>query len=370
MRPTYDIKKEYLNLTERLIEVEGESIRAIRENAYALSNLGDANLSLNKFDEGKQYFEQALTLFQKVSLQDKSVKWVLEIIYQYQRLSHIERSQKNLDSALSLMQTAIDIAETAQVDDPQNFQLLTRQANLLNDIGKILFIDKKFVEAKPFFEDSYAIISKLEEREPNDRIVKSLKLSSIYSLLDIALEAGNQDAAQRLQKQFDDLVQERLDNQSTEEFDIQFDVKFPELMTRQKMRTLMAAGQFEEAAELLPNYEKLLARIDNIPDLGVWKNIISVRYWSSKTVLHNDVDSLRKLIEFCTAPENIDYRDGFAFYIQVYGIYFGLPSSEFDSIEYKFDQKDFESEFFRIFTDMNPEEARKIREILEESRRK
>lgn len=173
-RENFDIAKEYfqfyLDMAERLGEVEGETERAQQELAYAYTNMGALELDYGNPNNAVAFLNQSLSLQESIfEKSSKSRSDVISLFTGYRDLSNLEIRLNNFEESVRLIKKANSLLQSDEID--AEFELLK-----LNNLRSLLHLYYLSGDEKRFSDELQVAKSHIERLNA----IESENLDSLF----------------------------------------------------------------------------------------------------------------------------------------------------------------------------------------------
>ena len=363
-----DYQETYLELAERLYDIEGDTDRAVIEKAYGLSNVGNSWFRLEDYEKAEEYAKASLPLYQEIAGRKKTPKSFVELSNRYRDLANAVFILDDIKAAYNLELKSSDILKQVARDHPRDFLVLKNQIQSDNRIADYLIKFEKFHEAEKLLSQNLTAIEQASKIEPNDDSLKKAKLKAHQWLIAIG-RAQNQSKLIAIHTEnMGRLLEDRLSQRQSYDFDQEWDFERPFAHIRGLMVSNFMAGEFDAAKLLLPKYENLLSRIEGRPGFEEAHRSTTIFYLISRAFLNDDSEAFQQIevVSNLAGPdEDLSKND----------LIIGLLSHKYcgvglecDANAYKISQADLTSPVFGFFENRYPELAQKIRNEIESTK--
>lgn len=358
-----EFQEEYLDLANKLIQLEGKTSRAIQEMAYGLSNVGGAQFSMEEYEQSREFLLRSLPYYEQVIKRKNTPKSKIEMARVYQRLGYVDFSQKSPESALKWAEKRAAILKELSTDHPNNSKV--SQDMIKCNINRTIYLRKvgKFSEAKDIIFHTLDQIDRELLREPNSDSMRKYKLSAIDQIVEIELATEKYASAEKYTDLFEDLLETSLERRAAYGFDRKWDYEKPFQYIRGKLRTSLNQQDYETAEAILPKYEIVLNRIKDRNEYEETWRRGRAHYLLTKSYLLTDPQAFLELQALFSNDTQEHQNDNNLIYTLL-GHKYCKNTSLCDVPEYGFSTSDLSSGQFIFFKNKHPEIAQTIQQSI------
>lgn len=284
----------YLQMAQRLHDIEGASDRAIQEMAYGLGNVGLAWQELGEIEKSRDFYMQSLRFRQDVVERNPTVKAELELANNYNQIAGTYYA-KDKAAAYDWELKRAEVVDDLYKSQPDNYQVLLKLIISLRTKGYYQTELGNWSAARRFLELSLEKIEHALSIEPRDDNVLKMQLNVHERLTTIAENTGDFELQVHHSEIYSDLLNRRLRARQPNDFDKTWDYEKPYQNIRFQMRAYFARGDFDGAKNLLPLYDSLLNRIEGRAGFENNVNSVKAHYLTFMSFLEDDLDAYRSL---------------------------------------------------------------------------
>ncbi len=352
-----EFQLEYLRLAKRLREIEGDTVRAIQEDAYATGAVGHTYHDMDEFEQADEYYQAALPLYRRVAELKDTVKARLEYASWYGNLSDIRYKLQNYQEAFDLSAKRFKLTEIEYERDTENFLVLSEivsakreLASRAGDIG-----DRNY--EKNLNNSAYEDTSRLIEREPNNRIFLGQKLNIANWKFNRAWHENDAITMSLMSAEFERYLKPIVERKfQGSNFDRHWDLIFPGFYFSAKytkyQREMNVQGmgdvsrEFNDYLESLPSH----AQSSNYFTRPMKATLVTM------TMVDSDLERYRQFRDYCVAECNDSYRLALAILAE----HFNEPESETEWLLSHSEPSLNKNHWFQIYNKLYPNKARDI----------
>lgn len=356
-----DYQETYLELAQKLYELEGDSDRAIQEMAYGLSNVGNALSNLNRLDLAEENLTKSIPFYEKIVDRTNSIKSQSELASRYNDLSGIAGQRGLWEEALNLSKNGLTILESLNNDYPENFIIKLDLSRAQYAFAQNLKMTNRFDEAEPILISLIKSIDETLRLEPHHDGLKRRRLRALRSLIDLYRKTNaSQQIIDKYTITYSETLRTEQEQRTGQAFDLDWDFTKPLARIRDQMRSDLSSKNFDSARTLLSDYEDLLFLIKDRPGFEESYYSTHIFYLISKMYLNEDFETLKSLKKL---PQDELYKK----YVESQTVIITLMEKHFCAQGFpcenssKLKKKDLESPVFQFFQNKYPKSAQDIR---------
>jgi len=361
--------KTYLSLAKRLLEIEGESVRAVQEMAYGLSNLGQVNLELADFEQAKSYLKQSLIYYENNVELTQSPKSKMELSRRYNDMAEAFSALNDKKAAFEWELKRAKILDELEDVYPNDFQILKELASSKRERAVYLTEFKEFKKSRILLDESLTVIEGLILAEPrNDGSLKE-RLRIIEQYIYLADAKNDNALKEAFSEKFATYLDQRLNNRTGADFDMEWDHDKPFTSLRIRLQISIAAQDYEKIREILPTYNQLFSIVENREGMERRARGIKVHYLLTKLTADNDVADFEELQALLESESYRENRDRLSLVYALFSRQFCKTNSQCEVVKYTFKDNDFISSSFEYFQKLYPETAHNIQTEFQSKRK-
>lgn len=184
--------EEYLLLSERLQEVEGDTSRSLSQLALACMNLGRVRLGLEDIDGARTAFAKAEALYVGLNEQDQSVQ---NLLYRTENMAWMaelhNKWEKDFQKSYEVRVKQSRLLDEQLSQSPEDFRLIEASAYAKLGLGNAASFVAKYEDAKVHLNLSLVETHKALWLEPRREKMRRAQSVVLLSLMRIALIEEN-----------------------------------------------------------------------------------------------------------------------------------------------------------------------------------